>query len=140
MTCLIYCLGSYPLVTAIFLVLVLDSIVSSLDAFCSLADSVARDFPAVRLPFVSFVRSLLRVLVEREPIFEMRNNVHVTLAGSTMTTTSSDPNGKQSETPNAYKMSPGTYKICNSRTRYKADRAAEHERELNRVINTGLVE
>lgn len=41
----------------------------------SLADSVARDFLAVRPGSSRFVRNPLRVLVEREPIFEIRNNV-----------------------------------------------------------------
>jgi hypothetical protein len=37
-------------------------------------------------------------------------------------------------------MAPGTYGAWDSCTRYKTDRLAEHERTLNRVINTGLVE
>ena len=41
----------------------------------SLADSVARDFLAVRPGSSRFVRSPLRVLVEREPNFEIRSNV-----------------------------------------------------------------
>ena len=55
-------------------------------------------------------------------------------------TTPSDLNGKQSGTPNTYEMTPGTRTTCNSRASYETDRTAEHERELNRVINTGLVE
>jgi hypothetical protein len=55
MSCLIYCLGSYPLVTTLFLVLVLVSIAGLCVVLRSVVDSVARDFLAVNSSrFVSF--------------------------------------------------------------------------------------